>query len=327
MWATISEVALHGFIECNDGRFYHKLICEKAKEAWGKKKNYALFIEEQRKKGAKGAANRWKHKKKVNNSNGHRPANGSGNGHGEWPDDGLKGEGEGKREKEESQPTNQQGEPTPTRAREDRQNGLGGDSRGEWIRTQAPILAERVRKALGRPGDPTVGNGEAYLWLGMRNDIDIERDIMAAVYAYTEDHKKDGGNLKVHSLRFFTQAIERNIKRRRDEPVEPAEQKNQSRLTETENIEIQRAEARAALRLERPRQYARTAEWDKRVQARLRQLLHDRDYAGCVDLAERYNRWARDWLWATESACAMDGSKIPPTGVYPGPLPEMVAVA
>ena len=325
-WNSVSEVALHGFIECNDGRLYHKLICEKAKEAWDGRIKRAEFLELQREKGTKGAAKRWKNKRKAKNGNGHDPANGLANSRGNGQTIAYKEEEEEEEEKKESQPTNQQGDTYPSRAREDRQNGLEGDSRGEWIRTQAPVLAERVRKALGRPGDPTLGDGEAYLWLGMRDDIDIERDIMAAIYAYTEDHKKDGGNLKVHSLRFFTQAVERNIKRRRDEPEEQPKPKAPALPDHLWDL-VRQAEAAVTRRLEEPRHYGKTADWDKRIKSLFRQLWRDRDYERLAALAERYNGWCREWLWATESACAMDGSVIPPTGVFPGPLPEMVAVA
>lgn len=33
-WRTVKEWALHGFVLCTDGRFYHPIIAEKAREAW-----------------------------------------------------------------------------------------------------------------------------------------------------------------------------------------------------------------------------------------------------------------------------------------------------
>lgn len=38
-WLKVKRMALHGFTECNDGRLYHKLICDQAKVAYeGRKK-------------------------------------------------------------------------------------------------------------------------------------------------------------------------------------------------------------------------------------------------------------------------------------------------
>lgn len=48
------DVALHGFIECSDGRFYHPVICEKAEEAWAKKSQ-----------AKKAASKRWADKKRL----------------------------------------------------------------------------------------------------------------------------------------------------------------------------------------------------------------------------------------------------------------------
>ncbi len=46
---------LHGFVKCNDGRLYHPVICEKAKEAWVQKERYR-----------NAARKRWKDKRKAN---------------------------------------------------------------------------------------------------------------------------------------------------------------------------------------------------------------------------------------------------------------------
>lgn len=37
-WAKIKTVALHGFIECSDGRLYHRFLAEEALVAWEKRK-------------------------------------------------------------------------------------------------------------------------------------------------------------------------------------------------------------------------------------------------------------------------------------------------
>lgn len=36
-WAKVKAMALHGWVECSDGRLYHPVVAEKAREAWGKK--------------------------------------------------------------------------------------------------------------------------------------------------------------------------------------------------------------------------------------------------------------------------------------------------
>ena len=36
-WRRIAPRALAGFVECKDGRLYHRIVCEKALEAWGAK--------------------------------------------------------------------------------------------------------------------------------------------------------------------------------------------------------------------------------------------------------------------------------------------------
>lgn len=40
-WKKVREVALRGFIKCNDGRLYHPVIAEKAIEAMGKREEHA----------------------------------------------------------------------------------------------------------------------------------------------------------------------------------------------------------------------------------------------------------------------------------------------
>lgn len=50
-WLKVKEGALRGFVECDDGRLYHRVVCEKALEAWGERLEY-------RKRSAKGNAKR-----------------------------------------------------------------------------------------------------------------------------------------------------------------------------------------------------------------------------------------------------------------------------
>lgn len=51
-WKKIKEMALRGFVLCDDGRYYHPVIAEKAAEAWAKKQSY-------RDRSRKGNAKRW----------------------------------------------------------------------------------------------------------------------------------------------------------------------------------------------------------------------------------------------------------------------------
>lgn len=51
-WRKIKDVALHGFVLCTDGRWYHPIVAEKANEAWQRK-------QAQRVRSAKGNAARW----------------------------------------------------------------------------------------------------------------------------------------------------------------------------------------------------------------------------------------------------------------------------
>ena len=50
-WKKYKEEALHGWILCSDGRYYHPVICEKAMESWNSKQdyNYKKFAERLRK--------------------------------------------------------------------------------------------------------------------------------------------------------------------------------------------------------------------------------------------------------------------------------------
>jgi hypothetical protein len=52
-WRKVKTVALHGWVLCADGRLYHPVVCEKAGEAFEKRKSF-------RERGKKGNAKRWK---------------------------------------------------------------------------------------------------------------------------------------------------------------------------------------------------------------------------------------------------------------------------
>jgi uncharacterized protein YdaU (DUF1376 family) len=51
-WDSVRAVVLRGFIKCSDGRLYHRVICQKALEAWNGRKRFR-----------RAAKARWKHKK------------------------------------------------------------------------------------------------------------------------------------------------------------------------------------------------------------------------------------------------------------------------
>lgn len=39
-WKRVRQGAMRGFVACSDGRLYHPVVCEKAKEAWGERTEY-----------------------------------------------------------------------------------------------------------------------------------------------------------------------------------------------------------------------------------------------------------------------------------------------
>ncbi|MBY0391729.1 MAG: YdaU family protein [Novosphingobium sp.] len=65
-WRKVRTVALHGWVKCNDGRFYHPVVAEKAAEAYRKKEFY-------RDRSKKANAKRW-----GNKDNSDEPAQGEG---------------------------------------------------------------------------------------------------------------------------------------------------------------------------------------------------------------------------------------------------------
>lgn len=63
-WLAIREEALHGFVECSDARFYHRVVAEKALSAWGKKWDRPEKAQERSEHASKAAKSRWKKNKK-----------------------------------------------------------------------------------------------------------------------------------------------------------------------------------------------------------------------------------------------------------------------
>lgn len=49
-WRKVKDGALRGWVKCNDGRWYHPVVCEKAREAWESKTRHQEQREEWRKK-------------------------------------------------------------------------------------------------------------------------------------------------------------------------------------------------------------------------------------------------------------------------------------
>ena len=47
-WQAVRDDALRGFVECSDGRLYHRVVAEKAREAWEMKKKHAVRMENMR---------------------------------------------------------------------------------------------------------------------------------------------------------------------------------------------------------------------------------------------------------------------------------------
>jgi Protein of unknown function (DUF1376) len=49
-WESVRNVALRGFVKCSDGRLYHRVICEKAVDAWNKRKRFRRAANARREK-------------------------------------------------------------------------------------------------------------------------------------------------------------------------------------------------------------------------------------------------------------------------------------
>jgi hypothetical protein len=63
-WESVRDVALRGFIKCSDGRLYHRVICQKALDAWNERKRFR-----------RAAKARWKHKKTKDATHHQRTSN------------------------------------------------------------------------------------------------------------------------------------------------------------------------------------------------------------------------------------------------------------
>lgn len=85
-WKKVKEMALRGFVLCDDGRLYHPVVAEKANDAWAKKQSY-------RDRSKKGNAKRWGSQKDEQEQSKSDPS-GIAKGVLEPP----KGEGEGQKE-------------------------------------------------------------------------------------------------------------------------------------------------------------------------------------------------------------------------------------
>lgn len=62
-WEKVAPGALYGFVECSDGRLYHPVIAEKAKEAWEKKSEFASRTNARSDQARAAADARWKREK------------------------------------------------------------------------------------------------------------------------------------------------------------------------------------------------------------------------------------------------------------------------
>lgn len=62
-WKRVRENALRGFVECSDGRIYHAVIAEKAREAWEKKWDRPDKAAERSEHARKAARARWENAK------------------------------------------------------------------------------------------------------------------------------------------------------------------------------------------------------------------------------------------------------------------------
>jgi hypothetical protein len=101
-WKKVKDMALRGFVKCDDGRLYHTIVCEKANEAWSKKQSY-------RDRSKKGNAKRWGSQKDGVEQSKSDPS-GTPSGTGEAVLEPPKGEGEGQREGEGKTPSGQKAE-------------------------------------------------------------------------------------------------------------------------------------------------------------------------------------------------------------------------
>lgn len=60
-WNDVRDGALRGYVRCDDGRLYHPVIAEKAREAWTEKTEFRRRREEFRRRQSERAKSRWSH--------------------------------------------------------------------------------------------------------------------------------------------------------------------------------------------------------------------------------------------------------------------------
>lgn len=200
-WKKVREVALRGFVLCSDGRLYHRVIAEKALEAWSSKLG-------QRARTAKATTARWnKGNGRGEERNVHR--NGLRNGEHKGKRDGpvdddvtdivtdsvtlTKGEGE-RQGKGESQPSNSESYDPTTQVC----NALG------------VVLKEDVK----RLNWPRIVNEM------IRSGLDLERDILPACTAARE---RGIPNLEWVRKRALGEKGKRDIANTQQPPSEPFE--------------------------------------------------------------------------------------------------------
>jgi hypothetical protein len=58
-WSDVRDGALRGYVKCSDGRLYHSVIAEKAREAWVEKTEFRRRREEFRRRQSERARSRW----------------------------------------------------------------------------------------------------------------------------------------------------------------------------------------------------------------------------------------------------------------------------
>src|SRR5206468_1546129 len=60
-WERIKDLALDGWVRCSDGRLYHPVVAEKAREAWEQKLQYRERKQARIEQAQRAAQVRWSH--------------------------------------------------------------------------------------------------------------------------------------------------------------------------------------------------------------------------------------------------------------------------
>lgn len=58
-WEKVATGAMHGWVKCSDGRWYHPVVCEKAMEAWEKKSEFTDRSNSRQERARAAAEARW----------------------------------------------------------------------------------------------------------------------------------------------------------------------------------------------------------------------------------------------------------------------------